>query len=364
MQCVYTYSENLFGLSIFVLMSYNKNQSFFPAEWYPQSAVHFVWPCENSDWKANYKQVVSCYVAIVKAVLGRQKLLMTFPEHHDLDKLFTAEEQSKMDITHASYNDTWVRDYGGIAVFDQGNLHLLDFKFNAWGNKFDWKLDNEQTRELFNNGSFRDTVNYQSHLDFVLEGGAVESNGNGLLLTTESCLLNPNRNGELNKMELEKKIKRVLQVKKILWLKHGKIEGDDTDGHVDTLVRFVNESTLVYVKCSDIEDSDFHELNLMEKELEVICAQNELSMVSLPVPQVVVHPNTSKRLPATYANFLIINNAVLLPSYACPQDELAIKTLQTCFPDREIISINCLALIAQGGSLHCASMQYPIGFIN
>jgi agmatine deiminase len=344
-------------------MNHSNNLSYFPAEWHKQSAVHLVWPSENSDWKNNYKEVVDCYVSIVKAILGRQKLLIVFPVDFIVDELFTVDDQSKMNISFAFYNDTWVRDYGGLSVIIKDKSYLLDFKFNGWGNKFSWDLDNKQTKRLVEKGVFADDLNYQNQLDFVLEGGSIDSNGSGLLFTTESCLLNPNRNGQRTKKELEGLLKEKLAIKQVLWLKHGNIIGDDTDGHVDTLVRFVNESTIVYVKCSDSKDEHFESLSLMEQELKRICEEQLLTMIPLPMPQAVFDTSANNRLPATYANFLITNTAVLLPCYGCPQDSLAINILETCFPNREIISINCLGLIKQGGSLHCATMQYPEGFV-
>ena len=350
-------------MSIFALMSTTTNQSYFPAEWHPQSAIHLVWPSEDSDWSVNYKEVVLCYVAMIKALLGRQKVLLVFPVGFNVNEYFSQKEQTKMVITYSSYNDTWVRDYGGISMINNGKFRLVDFKFNAWGNKFDWELDNKQTEVLFNKKVFAEEVSYQNNLSFVLEGGSIDSNGKGLLLTSESCFLNPNRNGVVTKSEVEEVLQTTLAATKVLWLKHGKILGDDTDGHIDTLARFVDENTIVYVKCTDEEDEHFQELDLMEKELEMICAENELMMISLPMPQSPFLSNAIKKLPATYANFLIINGAVLVPNYECPQDKIANDILQNCFPDREIVSVNCLALIAQGGSLHCATMQYPAGFV-
>lgn len=340
------------------------NLSYFPAEWHLQSAVHLVWPSESSDWKGNYEQVIICYLSIVKAVLGRQKLVLVFPENYPVADYFSDKEQSQMTIFFEQYNDTWVRDYGGISVFKEGRMSLLDFKFNAWGEKFDWRLDNEQTRSLFGKGLFSKNVIYSNQLDFVLEGGAIESNGKGLLMTTKSCLLNPNRNPGLNQKAIDQKLRKVLNVNEVLWLEHGFIIGDDTDGHVDTLVRFVKEDSLVYVKSEKEADPNYHELALMEKELEVLCQKHGLMMTPLPVPDAVYHPVTREKLPATYANFLILNEVILLPVYNCPQDKMAVEILKTCFTDRKIISINCIALIQQGGSLHCATMQYPSSFVN
>jgi len=344
-------------------MPTNSDESYFPAEWHLQSAVHLVWPNLNSDWKDNYLEVTQCYLDISKAILGSQKLLITFPKEFTVDSVFTADEQAQMVIIFADYNDTWVRDFGGISVFRNGFKQVFDFKFNGWGNKFESGLDNQQTLEMFEKNLFNDDVKYNDQLDFVLEGGALDSNGNGLLLTTKSCLLNSNRNAEVNQIDVEQKLKNILSVKEILWLGKGRIEGDDTDGHIDTLVRFTSEKSIVYVQCVDKKDIHYNELHLMEEELTSICTEHNLKMVALPMPDEVFHPKTKESLPATYANFLITNTTVLMPSYDCPQDDLAKVILQSCFTDRKIISINSLPLIQQGGSLHCAAMHYPEAFV-
>jgi agmatine deiminase len=341
----------------------NSDESYFPAEWHLQSAVQLVWPSINSDWKDNYKEVTQCYLDISKAILGSQNLLITFPMEFNVNTVFSAEEQNQMVIIYAEYNDTWVRDFGGISVFNKSFKRVLDFKFNGWGNKFESGLDNQQTSKMFEKKLFSDNVQYNDQLDFVLEGGAVDSNGKGLLLTTKSCLLNTTRNGQVNKIDIEKKLKKLLNVGQILWLSNGQLMGDDTDGHIDTLVRFTSENSLLYVQCLDKKDMHYNELRLMEEELTSLCEEHNLKMVPLPMPGAVFHLETKERLPATYANFLILNTMVLVPSYGCPQDGQARTILQSCFTDRKIISVNSLPLIQQGGSLHCASMQYPEGFV-
>ena len=344
-------------------MSLSAKLAYFPPEWHPQSAVHLVWPSSDSDWQDDDESVTQCYLNLVDALIGRQTLLLIFPYNFDVDALFSQDQQASMMIVYGNYNDTWVRDYGGLSVFKYGEMHLLDFKFNGWGGKFKWELDNKQTAFLFQQSVFEDQVIRQDKLDFVLEGGSIETNGEGLLLVTESCLLNPNRNPALSHIEIEKELKETFSVKEVLWLKQGKMMGDDTDGHVDTLVRFVSKDTLVYVKCTDPQDVHHQMLLTMEKELWAMAEEHHLKLVALPMPKAVFCESTKERLPATYANFLIVNGAVLMPSYDDEADAEAQQVLQGCFSDREIVSIDCRALIRQGGSLHCATMQYPLGFV-
>ena len=199
--------------------------------------------------------------------------------------------------------------------------------------------------------------------DFILEGGAIESDGKGTLLTTSECMLNFNRNF-LSQNETEIHLKYYFGIKRFLWLFNGYLAGDDTDSHIDTLVRFCNENTIAYVKCDDEKDEHFQSLKKMEIELQAFKQVNgkPYNLIALPFPKAIFDED-GQRLPATYANFLIINGAVLVPIYNVPQDESALKILKQVFPERAIIGIDCNALILQHGSLHCVTMQYPIGII-
>jgi agmatine deiminase len=237
---------------------------------------------------------------------------------------------------------------------------LLDFQFNAWGGKYDYKLDNQITTRLQQQGIF--SVPRQS-VEFVLEGGSIESDGAGTLLTTR-CLLSSSRNPGWSQQQIEQELQTELGVKRILWLHHGELAGDDTDAHIDTLARFTSVSQIAYVKCDDETDEHFTPLLKMEQELLALRTADgqPYDLVPLPLPDP-VYNKQGKRLPATYANFLIINNAVLLPVYDQRKDQLAIDALQNCFPNRDIIAINCLPLIHQFGSLHCVTMQFPAGIL-
>ena len=257
------------------------------------------------------------------------------------------------DIPH---NDTWARDHGFITVFEEKSTALLlDFKFNGWGEKFPAELDNKINRQLYERGLVSGT--YEPHLDFVLEGGSIESDGKGTIFTTQCCLMAPHRNEPLTKTEIEERLKEWLGAKRIVWLQHGSLIGDDTDGHIDTLVRIAPDDTIIYTG-GDEEQPDLMEMEKELKELRTMEGK-PYRLLKLPLPRPIYDTSTINRLPATYANFLVINGAVLVPTYAQPDlDVEAMNIIGEAFPDREIIGIDCRAVIQQHGSLHCCTMQY------
>lgn len=334
----------------------------FPAEWYPQSGVQVTWPHGATDWCEMLDEVTQCYIAFSREILQRQKLLVVAPPSVDVKQFFDTEEQKNLLCATIASNDTWARDHGGISVFDHHKPTVIDFGFNAWGLKFAANLDNQITGSIFRSTIFKAGVDYQNRLNFILEGGAIESDGKGTILTS-SCLLAPNRNQPMNQLEIEDYLKSNLGADRILWLHHGYLAGDDTDSHVDTLARFCDEETIAYVKCDDESDEHFIELRAMEEELQSFVAYNGKPYRLIPLPMADAIYEGDERLPATYANFLIINGAVLLPFYGTAKDILAQEKLQEVFPDREVIGIDCRALIKQHGSLHCVTMQFPEGFM-
>lgn len=336
---------------------------YFPAEWYPQSGVQITWPHANTDWFDILEEVTECYVSFSKEILKREKLLIVCQDEEDVVRHFTKEEQKHLLLATIKSNDTWARDHGPISVFVNNKPTIIDFKFNAWGLKFSADLDNRITRKLYDKEVFLPEVDYISHLNFVLEGGAIETDGKGTLLSTSTCMTSPNRNQPLDLDEIEAFLKKVLGLRRVLWLNHGYLAGDDTDSHIDTLARFCDENTIAYVKCEDENDEHFDELHAMENELRSFVTAEGKPYKLLPLPMADAVFNDGYRLPATYANFLIINGAVLMPTYNSPKDEEAKKQLKKAFPDREIIGIDCRPLIKQHGSLHCVTMQFPRGFI-
>lgn len=336
---------------------------FFPPEWYPQSGVQITWPHSGTDWSDILKEVTQCYVLFSKEILKQEKLLVVCNDKHEITKHFTTDEQQNLIIVEVDSNDTWARDHGAISVFKNDQPIILDFGFNAWGLKFSANKDNLITGQLFNNSVFNTEVSYHNHNNFILEGGSIESDGKGTILTTTACLLAPNRNQPMSKSDIELYLKSSLGAERILWLNHGYLAGDDTDNHIDTLARFCNETTIAYIKCDDQQDEHYEELKAMEEELMSFKAYNGQPYNLIPLPMADAVYDGDYRLPATYANFLIINNVVLLPFYDSPKDNLAKQQLQKAFPNREIIGINSNSLIKQHGSLHCVTMQFPEGFL-
>jgi len=327
-----------------------------PAEWAEQRFIQLTWPHENTDWADMLDEVNECFVNIALEIIKHEDLLIVCTDTDEVEKLLGDADLSRITFAEMPTNDTWARDHGGITVLEDGKPVVYDFTFNGWGMKFAANYDNLITRKLYTAGIFGDTA-HKNCFDFVLEGGSIESDGEGTLLTTAECLLSENRNN-LSEEDIEAKLKEYFGVKQVLWLNHGYLAGDDTDSHVDTLARLCDISTIAYVKCDDPEEEHFEELKKMKKELRRFKNLNGRYYRLIPLPMADEVFFEDERLPATYANFLILNGAVLMPTYNSPKDEIAKQQLQIAFPDREIVGINCLPLLKQHGSLHCVTMQY------
>jgi agmatine deiminase len=331
-----------------------------PAEWETQSMVQMTFPHRNSDWADDFEDIVPCFIEIARHINQRQMLLLVCQNQEEWLPLLTDFDPQRLMIAQIPSNDTWARDHASLTIIENEKKIHLDFTFNGWGNKFDAQLDNQITQFL----SKKDFLKHKVEIiDFVLEGGAVESDGKGTIMTTTNCLLSKERNPKFSKNEIEAKIKEFLGANRVLWLQNGELEGDDTDAHIDTLARFCNEATIAYVAPpEDPEDPHFQPLSKMQDELRRFRTHegNPYQLVELPFATAAYHPEDGRRLPATYANFLIINGAVLVPTYRdAAKDAQAISLLQAVFPDREVIGIDCLPIIRQHGSLHCLTMQYP-----
>lgn len=335
-----------------------------PAEWEPQSGVMLTWPHEQTDWAPLLDEVEPCFVAIAQAVVVHERLLIVCRSVEKVRFALGAIDESRILFCEIPSNDTWARDHGPITVFVNETPYCLDFTFNGWGLKFPANEDNQITRRLFDQNVLASNILYQSMLHVILEGGSIESDGAGTMLTTSQCLLSVNRNEYKSRAEIADYFQMIFGIQRILWLNHGYLAGDDTDSHIDTLARFCDQQTIAYVQCNDPNDEHYNELALMEKELHAFRTLNgePYRFIALPMAEA-VYDEEGKRLPATYANFLIINDAVLIPTYNSPLDEIAQAVLQTAFPDRKILGINCLPLIKQHGSLHCVTMQFPEGIL-
>ncbi len=338
--------------------------TFLPPEWFPQSGVQLTWPHAGTDWRDMLEEVTACYVRIAYEIASREPLLIVTPERPAAEPLLKeklpAKAFARIRWADCPTDDTWARDHGFITLISETGPLLVDFRFNGWGKKFPAGKDDLINRKLAELELFNGT--YIARPDFVLEGGSIECDGAGTLLTTSRCLLAPDRNDGMNRADIEERLKAFLHVGRVLWLDHGWLSGDDTDGHVDTLARFCPGQTIAYVKCEDCTDEHYEPLARMERQLRTFrtLQDDPYRLIVLPMPEA-VHDNDGQRLPATYANFLVINGAVLMPTYRQPaRDEQARKALQKAFPRHEVVGIDCLPLVRQHGSLHCCAMQFPV----
>lgn len=338
-----------------------------PAEWFPQSGVQLTWPHADTDWHPILPAVEECYLHMALEIALRERLLIVTPHPDEVTKLLRERlpQRALQHITlHAMpTNDTWARDHGFITLIGGEKATLLDFQFNGWGQKFEAALDNAICRHLMEQDVFNGA--YSDQLHFVLEGGSIESDGRGTILTTSQCLMAPHRNQPMTQTDLEAYLLRTLHAQRILWLDHGYLAGDDTDSHIDTLARLCPHDTIAYVQCQDKEDEHYEALRLMEEQLRTFRTLDDQPYRLIPLPMAPTrYDEEGERLPATYANFLVINGAVLMPTYGdATLDERAKAQLGKAFPKHDIVGIDCQVLIRQHGSLHCCTMQFPVGVI-
>ena len=356
------------GLRVFSLFlrrnKLNMDNIVLLPEWHEQSAVQLTWPHAQTDWAPILDRVIPCFIEIATEIAKRELLVVVCQNSAEVLHYLRNIPLDRLRIFEIPLNDTWARDHGAISVLKNGKPVIYDYRFNGWGLKFPACYDNLISKSLFMQHAFNKEVAYQNMLHFALEGGSLETDGLGTLLTTSECLLSPNRNGHLDRMGVEQELKAAFGLKKILWLDHGYLAGDDTDSHIDTLARLCSPTSIVYVKCTDIHDEHYNSLKQMEQQLKSFTTldNNPYTLIELPMADI-MYNNEGQRLPATYANYLIINGAVLLPIYNSAKDELAINALSKAFPNHDIIPIDCSALVWQHGSLHCVTMQYPKNFI-
>lgn len=346
---------------------------YLPAEWEKQNAIQLTWPHGDTDWKEYLDEANSTYVQMADAITQYERLIVVTPYPDQLKALLDArlskEQMERVTFNQCPTNDTWARDHSFITLVEKENdadgkegkkgnrVVLLDFQFNGWGKKFRADLDNKINRSLYDNGIVKGE--YVDLNDFVLEGGSIESDGKGTVFTTSCCLLAPHRNQPLSRQEIEERLKEMLRADRIVWIDYGQLTGDDTDGHIDTLVRTAPDDTLVYVGCDDKEDEQYDELRRMEEQLATLRTDDgrPYRLLKLPMPEAMYEDG--ERLPATYANFIIINDAVIYPTYNQPEnDEEARRVIAEAFPYRELIGIDSSVVVRQHGSLHCCSMQY------
>ena len=336
----------------------------FPAEWEPQSAVLMAWPHAGTDWAERLDAVACCFARIGSAICAHQRLLLCVPdadtERHAREQLVLADCRiERVRFVHLPYNDTWLRDSGPISLKTDSGHILVDFQFTAWGGKFQADLDDQIVAELLRQNVFHKAEHQRN--EFALEGGGIETDGQGSLLSTWHCL--HERHPDKSREQINTVLMDALYQQRVLWLEHGYLEGDDTDAHIDTLARFASTSSIVYQGCQNPSDSHYTELQAMADELRQLRQINgqAYTLFELPWPEPIL--DNGRRLAASYANFLIINGAVLVPVYHDLADAKAIAVMQQAFPSRDIIAIDCRDLIWQNGSLHCCTMQLPEGLL-
>ena len=336
----------------------------FPAEWEPQSGVILAWPHAGTDWQPRLDVVENAYVGLVAAITRFQPVLLCVADAEveaRATRLLNGsiDEPSRLRFARVAYDDTWLRDSGPITLHTGEGYTLLDFHFTAWGGKFEAGQDDRLVEGLVEQGRFRNAT--RERVDFALEGGAIETDGTGTLLSTWRCL--HERHPRHSRAEIEDVLCRSLRQERVLWLEHGYLEGDDTDAHIDTLARFAARDAIVYQGCQDPSDKHYGELQAMAAELRELRTREgkPYRVFELPWAQPIL--DEGRRLAASYANFLIVDGAVLMPAYGDVADAEAARVLGEAFPGRRIVPVPCRELIWQNGSLHCLTMQLPEGVL-
>lgn len=349
-------------------MANNKNciNNFrLPAEWEPQSGIQLTWPHANTDWKSYLEDITKVFVNMAKVITNEELLAVVTPEieivRKQLSQELTTAQLNNVIFYDIDSNDTWARDHAPLTVVaDDKETCILDFKFNGWGDKFEWTKDNNITSQLNNKDAFK--ACYECDTDFVLEGGSIESDGKGSIFTTTFCLMAEHRNQPLTREEIEERLLKSLHAKRIVWLDYGQLIGDDTDGHIDTIVRLAPNDTIIYNGCDDERDEQYNDFNSLEEQLRQLKTLDgqAYNLLRLPMPDAIY--DDGERLPATYANFVITNKSVICPTYSQPiKDNIAMEVLQRAYPNHNIVGIDASVVIRQHGSLHCLTMQYPEG---
>ena len=336
----------------------------FPAEWEPQSAVLIAWPNEDTDWAPRLGEVEETYVALVAAITRFQDAVVCVSDD-DLETYAAARLRSarvdmdRVRFVQAAYDDTWLRDSGPITLRDGDGFRLMDFRFTGWGGKYEASRDDQLVEALHAQGLFAHAA--REEVDFALEGGGIETDGAGTLLTTWRCL--HERHPDATREALTARLSGWLHQDRVLWLDHGYLEGDDTDAHIDTLARFAPGDAIVFQACDDPSDSHHAELQAMAREIAALRTADGRPYRLFPLPWAQPVIDEGRRLAASYANYLIINGAVLMPAYGDPADAVAQAVLAEAHPGREIVPVPCRPLIWQNGSLHCITMQLPAGVL-
>lgn len=321
------------------------------------------WPHPLGDWEENLHAAQECFARIGAAVSQDQQLLCVVLDAAHEERVRDLLRQHRARLSNCQFfrvpsDDSWARDHGPLTVAGPDGWHLLDFHFNGWGGRHPARQDNQITRTLAEQGAFGATRLEQPEL--TLEGGAIDTDGDGSFLIRRPTLEDEHRNPGLDRKEIERALGYWLGARKIHWLESGDLAGDDTDGHIDTLARFAPDNRILYQGCEDPRDPHYEPLMRMAEELQGFrdIHDRPAQCISLPLPDA-IHDREGRRMPAGYANFLVTHRKLLMPTYDDPADTIAAERIAQAFPDREIVGIDCRALVRQGGSLHCVTMQYP-----
>lgn len=338
----------------------------FLPEWTPCDGVLLALPNKDTDWAYILDEAIEQYKRIVETFVKEQvHVVLLCQDAREAENLFSKETVGRITFIEIEYNDTWTRDYGVITIIKHGDLRGLDFGFNGWGLKFAADKDNQVTRRLNEKGIFSKGI-YRNETSFILEGGSIDTDGEGTVLTTSRCLCSPNRNGWLTKAQADSELRKRLGAQHVLFLDYGELMGDDTDSHIDTLARMAPDNIILFTGCRDVDDPQFEELLKMRAQLTLFrnAEGQPYNLVELPLPDA-IFDEEGNRLPATYANYLVLERVLFMPTYNQPQkDELAMQTVRIAFPYHKVVGIDCTTLIRQHGSLHCATMQLPEGLFN
>ena len=346
-----------------------------PAEWYPQSAIQLTWPHEATDWAPYLDDITDTFVQLAQVIVMRERLIIATQDPddvlHRLRKAIPRRAMHRVSFCQCDIDDTWARDHGALTLLPFTDSYLkcgeggvraitLKFKFNGWGGKFPSEHDNNIAGRLFADGHL--TRQFEDHSDFVLEGGAIESDGRGTIMTTTQCQMK--RNQPLSREQIEEELKHRLHANRVIWIDHGHLAGDDTDGHIDTIVRMAPRNLLLYTCCDDPRDEHYDDFQALEQQMKTLrnAEGKPYRLMRLPLPDPIYEEADGHRLPATYANFLAINQAVILPTYNQPdKDNEAARVLAAAFPYHQIRPLDARTIIRQHGSIHCLTMQFPKG---
>lgn len=331
------------------------------AEWMPHDATLLAWPHTDTDWAPMLSRIQGAYRSLIEAIIRFEPVVLLVPEGFDLAEHFPDRAvQTSIYPLEVPTNDTWVRDYGPISSYDEqsGAIVLHWFRFNGWGMKYAANLDNRVVPHLYRKGLFADDIFFKNEQMIVLEGGSIESDGAGTILSTGRCLSANNRNEFLDNFELEAELLQRLGMSRLIQLETRSLGGDDTDGHVDTLARFIAEDAIAYVSSPNDGSPESEWLKRMEGELRELRQLNGAPYRLYPLPYVGgQYSPEGDPMPATYANFLFVNGGLIVPTYGVDTDEHALAALQAALPHLQVVGVDARSFISQGGSLHCATMH-------